>query len=199
MSLPFIIFKERACKYLAKQNEQYYNFSGKNLQQLLGKALQGDSHSYEKLSSLIRAIAYSYFKSKYAYGKLNSLDDADDLANDVFITFAKQYHDVEKVEHWLRRVLFLTFVNFYKKQKQSYEYNDELYKDENREDDISKLDLHRISSIIKTLKDPKDKIIKMRFWEGLKFNEIAEKLNRKEPAIKKMFYRTLDEIKNKLE
>jgi len=33
----------------------------------------------------------------------------------------------------------------------------------------------------------------------LKFSEIAEKLNKNEAAIKKMFYRTIEELKNKLE
>ncbi len=39
----------------------------------------------------------------------------------------------------------------------------------------------------------------MRFWEGMKFSEIAEKLDRSESAIKKMFYRSIEEVKNKLE
>jgi len=184
---------------LSKQQEQYYNFSGKTLQELLDKTRQGDSYSYNQLSSQVRAIAYSYFKSKFNYGKLSSLGDADDLANDVFLSFAKQYQDVEKIENWLRRVIFLTFVNFYKKKKQSYEYNDELYSDDKKENELSSVDMQKVTSIIDTLKDPKDKIIKMRFWDGMQFNEIAEKLDRKEPAVKKMFYRTLEEIKNKLE
>ena len=184
---------------MSNQNEQYYNFSGKALQELLDKAKQGDSQAYNKLSSLVRTIAYSYFKSKYNYGKLNSIDDADDLANDIFLSFAKQYQDVERVENWLRRVLFLTFVNFYKKQKQSHEYNDELYEENKQESEYSAIDMQKVSSIIKSLKEPKDEIIKMRFWEGMQFNEIAEKLGRNESAIKKMFYRTLEEIKNKLE
>ncbi len=184
---------------MSKQNEQYYSFSGKALQELLDKVRKGELQYYDKLSSLVRAIAYSYFKSKYSYRKLNSLDDAEDLANDVFLSFAKQYQDIEKLENWLRRVLFLTFVNFYKKRKSNLEYNDELYNDDKHENEFSNVDMEKVSSIIKTLKDPKDKIIRMRFWEGMQFNEIAEKLNRNEPAIKKMFYRTLEEIKNKLE
>ena len=43
----------------------------------------------------------------------------DDLTNDVFLTFAEQFQNIDNVEFWLRRVLFLTFVNWYKKQKQS--------------------------------------------------------------------------------
>ncbi len=52
---------------------------------------------------------------------------------------------------------------------------------------------------VERLSDEKQKIIKMRFWGDLKFHEIAEKMNKSEAAIKKMFYRTLLEVKNKLE
>jgi len=38
----------------------------------------------------------------------------------------------------------------------------------------------------------------MRFWEDLKFAEIAENLGKSEDAIKKMFYRTIDELKIKI-
>lgn len=186
---------------MESQQKQYYNFSGKELQNLLSDAKDGGRQSYNQLSSLIRSISYSYFKSKYTYRKLNSLDDADDLANDVFMSFANQYQNIDIIENWLRRVLFLTFVNFYKKQKSKnlLEYNDELYKNEKGENNFSKFDSDKVLSILENLKDPKDKIIRMRFWEGMQFNEIAEKLNRNEPAIKKMFYRAINEIKIQLE
>ena len=54
-----------------------------------------------------------------------------------------------------------------------------------------------ILSIVDTLSEEKQKIIKMRFWEDLKFSEIAENLNKSEDAVKKMFYRTIEELKNK--
>ncbi|MGE5811815.1 MAG: hypothetical protein ACM339_09950 [Ignavibacteria bacterium] len=38
----------------------------------------------------------------------------------------------------------------------------------------------------------------MRFWEELKFSEIAENLNKTEDAVKKMFYRTIDELKSRI-
>jgi len=38
----------------------------------------------------------------------------------------------------------------------------------------------------------------MRLWEELKFYEIDEQLNKTEDAVKKMFYRTIDELKNRI-
>lgn len=48
------------------------------------------------------------------------------------------------------------------------------------------------------MSDEKQEIVKLRFWGDLKFSEIAEKLNKNEAAVKKMFYRTLLEIKEKM-
>jgi RNA polymerase sigma factor (sigma-70 family) len=57
------------------------------------------------------------------------------------------------------------------------------------------IDSESALSILNTLSEEKQEIVKLRFWGDLKFNEIAEKLNKNEAAVKKMFYRTLLEIK----
>jgi len=69
---------------------------------------------------------------------------------------------------------------------------------DNTDPDIS-LDSKKAVEILNELSEKKRNIIRMRFWEGLKFSEIAEKLGKNEAAVKKMFYRTLEEIKEKLE
>jgi DNA-directed RNA polymerase specialized sigma24 family protein len=61
------------------------------------------------------------------------------------------------------------------------------------------IDADSVLSMLDTLSREKQDIVKLRFWGDLKFNEIAEKLNKNEAAVKKMFYRTLLEIKDKLE
>jgi len=61
------------------------------------------------------------------------------------------------------------------------------------------IDAESVLNILNTLSEEKQEIVKLRFWGDLKFNEIAEKLNKNESAIKKMFYRTLLELKDKLE
>jgi len=48
------------------------------------------------------------------------------------------------------------------------------------------------------MSEEKQEIVKLRFWGDLKFEEIGEKLNKNEAAVKKMFYRTLLDIKEKL-
>ena len=60
------------------------------------------------------------------------------------------------------------------------------------------IDADTILSVLDTMSEEKQEIVKLRFWADLKFNEIAEKLNKNEAAVKKMFYRTLLDIKEKL-
>ncbi len=183
------------------QQKKYHNFSREDLTNLLESAVEGNLQSFDEISNQIRSISYSYFLSKHKSGKMKNREDADDLANNVFLAFAEQYKKIENIENWLRRVLFLTFVNWYKKQKAhvSFELNEEIINQDSTPNFGDNVDLQKISSIISTLNDNKKNIIKMRFWEGLKFQEIAEKLDKNEAAIKKMFYRTIEEIKKKLE
>lgn len=179
----------------------YHNFSGDELEKHLRLAISGNTDSFTKVSTAIRNIAFNYFEIKQKSGKLQNIEDAEDLANNVYLSFAEQYRKIQNIEHWLRRVVFLTFVNWYKKQKKHPHFElDEAYnKDaENPKPEIA-LDSAKVVEILNILSEEKRNIIQMRFWEGIKFSEIAERLGKNEDAVKKMMYRTLKEIKEKLE
>ena len=182
------------------QNANYINFSQKELDNLITKARAGDSKAFDELSRIIRNISYSYFLSKYRLGKIKNKDDVDDLSNNVYLSFAEQYHKIDNLEFWLRRVLFLNFINFYKKSKaqKTYDLEEAFYIEQGSLNPGDNVDAEKIISILNTLSGDKQSIIRMRFWEGLKFNEIAERINKSEDAVKKMFYRTIEELKNKL-
>jgi len=182
------------------QKLNYINFTQKELEELFNSARQGNSKAFENLSGYVRHISYSYFLSKHRQGKIPNKDDVDDLSNNVYLTFAEQYHKIENLEFWLRRVLFLNFINWYKKTKSQKTFElDEAYYLENKEmNPGDKVDAEKILSLLNTFSEEKQKILKMRFWEDLKFAEIAEIVNKSEDAVKKMFYRTIEELKNKL-
>ena len=178
----------------------YINFPQKELNKLISSARTGDSKAFEKLSKHVRNISYSYFLSKHRLGKIKNIDDVDDLTNTVYLSFAEQYHKIENLEYWLRRVLFLNFINFYKKNKtqRMFGLEEAHYVEHTDMNPGDNVDVEKIISLLNILSDDKQSIIKMRFWEGLKFNEIADKINKSEDAVKKMFYRTIEELKNKL-
>lgn len=182
-------------------NIDFRNFSKSDLDKLLSKSKLGDAQSFNTLSKYVRDITYSYFHSKYQLGKIVNLDDVNDLTNNAYLTFAEQYHGINNLENWLRRVLFLSFVNWYKKKKklQTFELQENYYITDEDKNIGNQIDIDRILKLLNTLTEQKQKILQMRFWQGLKFSEIAENLGKKESAIKKMFYRTIEELKNKLE
>lgn len=168
---------------------------------LLENAKSGDSRSFESLSIHIKDISYSYFISKYYAGKMNNKDDAEDLTSSVYISFAEQYNGINNIEHWLRRVLFLTFVNWYKKERKHpvTELNESYHNIKSEEKGSDNFDKDRIVSLLGALSEEKQQIIRMRFWDEMKFNEISRKLKKSEAAVKKMFYRTIEELGKKIE
>jgi RNA polymerase sigma factor (sigma-70 family) len=119
----------------------------------------------------------------------------------VFLVFAEQYHNIDNLENWLRKVLFLTFVKWYKrnKAKATFQLDENTTSKDSYEDDYSMIDANTAINILQTLSEDKQKIVRLRIWGELKFSEIAEEMNKSEVAVKKMFYRTLTEIKDVLE
>ncbi len=185
---------------MSSEKLNYINFTQKELDFLFNSAREGDSKAFNELSVYVRNISYSYFNSKYNQGKIINKEDVEDLSNNVYLSFAEQYHKVENLEFWLRRVLFLNFVNWYKKNKirKMIDIDEVYYLKENSSNPGDTVDADKILSVLKLLSEDKQKIIKLRFYEDLKFNEIAEILNKSEDAVKKMFYRTIEELKDKL-
>ncbi|MEO8233055.1 MAG: RNA polymerase sigma factor [Ignavibacteriota bacterium] len=178
----------------------FLNLSKSELESLLISSKDGNSEAFKKISGYIREISYSYFLSKHRAHKIVNIDDVDDLATNVYISFAEQYHKIETIENWLRRVLFLTYVRWYKQnnQRRTVELDEEITSDDSNLRIEEGFDVNVILKVLDTLSEDKQEIVKLRFWGDLKFSEIADKLNKNEAAIKKMFYRTIEEIKNNL-
>jgi RNA polymerase sigma-70 factor (ECF subfamily) len=81
----------------------------------------------------------------------------------------------------------------------TYDWNDNIQSNESETFGADMIDANTALKALEKLSPEKQEIIKLRFWGDLKFSEIAEKLNKNEAAVKKMFYRTLLEIKQNLE
>ena len=129
------------------------------------------------------------------------IEDVDDLTNNVYLAFAEQYHKIDNLENWLRKVLFITFVKWYKRNraKATFQLDDNISSNEPAERSSDLIDADTALTILKTLSVEKQEIVRLRIWGELKFSEIAEEMNKSEVAVKKMFYRTLNELKDKLE
>jgi RNA polymerase sigma-70 factor, ECF subfamily len=183
---------------LKYKDVNYINFSREEIDKLFSKAKTGDTNSFSDLSGYLRHISYTYFHSKYKLGKIERIEDVEDLANNVYLSFAEQYNKIENIEFWLRRVLFLNFINWYKKSRtnNTFELEEARYVQNNEISPADKLDAEKIIKLLNNLSEEKQSVVKLRFWEGLKFGEIAEQMNKSEDAVKKIFYRTLEELKS---
>jgi len=182
-----------------KNNKQdFISFSKQEIDALFNSARSGDSKSFDRLSQFVRQISYSYFYSKYQLGKIHYKEDAEDLTNNVYLAFAEQYQNIENLEFWLRRVLFLNFINWYKKNNSRplFRLEEIRHLESKSSNPGDTVDIEIILDKINLLNEEKQSIIRMRFWENLKFSEIAERLNKSEDAVKKTFYRTIEELKN---
>jgi len=171
------------------------------LTNLLSKSKEGDSQSFSEISNQVLKISHSYFLSKYHLKKIDNREDVDDLAHNVYLSFAEHYQKIQNLQNWLRRVLFITFVKWYKRKrtydnivlKNSFQVREEI------EDRTILLDISLVLGVLEKLTEVKQQIIKLRFLGGLRFSEIARILNKKDAAVKKMFYRALLEIRTKIE
>lgn len=95
----------------------------------------------------------------------------------------------------------MNFVRWYKvnKQKRTSELKPNIPLQDSSLESSTLVDADTILSVLDTMSEEKQEIVKLRFWGDLKFSEIGEELNKNEAAVKKMFYRTLLDIKEKLE
>lgn len=100
----------------------------------------------------------------------------------------------------MRRVLFLSFIRWYKINKaRGYSpLKENIPAPDRLSESADIIDAESVLSMLNTMSEEKQEIVRLRFWGDLKFNEIAEKLNKNEAAVKKMFYRTLLELKDKM-
>jgi RNA polymerase sigma-70 factor (ECF subfamily) len=165
---------------------------------LMQVSKSGDTQAFNKLTCLVRNISYCYFLSKLHQKKIKNSVDVDDLTNDVCLSFIEQYQNIEKSENWLRKVLFITYIKYYKKSKKRiyHELNVNLRADDESNTVEDNMDLNYLIGKLKKINPEKQKIIHMRFWEDMKFAEIARQLHKKESAVKKMLYRSLSLVKN---
>jgi RNA polymerase sigma factor (sigma-70 family) len=174
----------------------YQTFKRADLDVLVTKSKAGDEAAFGKLAGIVHQLAFGYFESKFRLGKIRNIDDAEDLAQNVYIAFQNQFNEIDNLENWLRRVLFLNFINYYKKCKahKFFDVDEVLRKKKIAEDHGSLYDVEMIMTVLKTLSEEKQIVLKMRIYDDLSFPDIAGEINKSVDAVKKIYYRTIEEI-----
>ncbi len=144
-------------------------------------------------------ISESYFLTRYKQKEITKIDDVGDLTNSVFLAFTEEYKNIENLGYWLRRMLFITFIRWYKQKKirTSKKLNSIMGTGNNRTEDKELL-AAQVTRVLNSLTEEKQKIVRLKFWADLDFKQIAEYLNKSEAVVIKSYYNTLLALKNRL-
>lgn len=168
------------------------------------KKVKEDKQSFEEI--------YKYFVNdvyRYSYSLVGNRHDAEDIVSQVFLEFYKKIDNFEwkgvSMKNWLfTTARFTSFKRYKRKISKEERFDEDVYDYE--KDEISFVDeimdkdlLKHVQKEIDKLPSNQKEVINLRIWEGMQFNQIADQLKDKEPAVKQRFYRGIKKIKKELE
>lgn len=170
-------------------------------QQELDLALEtkkGNSESFGRLYEIYIKKIYDFI-----YYKTLNKEVAEDITS---IVFAKAWDKIDQFKNgsfsaWLYMIARNAVVDYYRREK-GHDDIDDCWDLADKTDFLANIDndlnVDLIREAMKGLKDQDREILIMRFWLDLSFSEIAERLNKKEGAVKMALGRTLKNLKNKI-
>jgi RNA polymerase sigma-70 factor, ECF subfamily len=176
------------------------NGATEDLGSVLLKAQKGDQ---EALATLYSASFDKIFR--FIYYRVNHLETAEDLTEEVFI---KAFNGLTKVKKtasfqpWLYQIARNTVIDYYRSKKEVVDLGE--VEDILEHDDgiIDTLSLEADSKILLTLLNelPAEQriVIKLKFFEELSNPEIAELLHKSEGAVRVIQFRALNKLKELL-
>jgi len=136
----------------------------------------------------------------YCYQRVSNKSIASDMCSQVFL---KALQNIKKYEDrglsfgaWLYRIASNEINSHYKKNKRVINITDEIIRTlfEELEYDNSE-EKQNLFFALKKLKPVQYQLIQLRFWEGRKYQEIAEIMDLTETNAKVKTYRVLDKLK----
>ncbi len=162
-------------------------------------AQKGSYYEFGELSQYVRDISESYFLTKYKKKEITKIVDVEDLTNSVFLAFAEEYKNIENIGFWLRRMLFITFIKWYKKKKiRTPKKIYSILNAGNNGTEEEELSVAQVAKVLSSLTEEKQKIVRLKFWAHMDFKQIAEYLNKGEAVVRKSYYNSLLALKNRL-
>lgn len=161
-------------------------------------AKAGNSEAFGRLYEMYIKKIYDF-----VYYKTLNKEAAEDITS---IVFTKAWDRIEQFKKdsfsaWLYTIARNAVIDFYRREKR-YDDIDDCWDLADKVDFMANIDnnlnVDLIREAMRSLKDRDREILIMRFWLDLSFAEIAERLNKKEGAVKMALGRTLKDLKNKI-
>ena len=175
--------------------------SGKSESELISMATTGDSEAFGALYEKYIDQIYNYIYYRTSNGK-----DAEDLCSRVFI---RALHHIERYEDrgypfsaWLYRIAHNLVVNWYRDKEKSEEISlNEQYPpptmDGSVEEQIEKEDdKDSLLRVLTNLPEDRKELLILKHVEGLTNFEIGQIMDRTEGAIKALYHRTLESLRD---
>lgn len=167
---------------------------------LVAKAKQGDSAAFSRLYDL-------YFKKIYqfVFYRVSHKEIAEDLTEDVFIKAYSKLSGINSntsFEGWLYQIARNRVIDYYRDKKQMVALDEIENTFSYEETVIDTLHLESRQKILletlKKLKSDQQIVLKLKFFENLENEEIAEILGKTEGAIRVIQHRAMQKLKELL-
>ena len=177
------------------------DLSGKEESELISLATKGNAEAFGALYEKYIDQIYNYIYYRTSNGK-----DAEDLCSRVFI---RALNHIERYEDrgypfsaWLYRIAHNLVINWYRDREKAEEISlSEHYPpptmDGSIEDRIEKEDeKSALMRVIANLPDDRKELLILKHVEGLTNSEIGQIMDRTEGAIKALYHRTLESLRD---
>ncbi len=171
-------------------------------------AKQGNLTAFEELFKANREKIY-----RLAYGFVKNTADAEDLLQETFFKAflaIKNFKPKKRLifSTWLYRIGINCSISFLRKHKKQKEKNQDIFQENpvqfkarhpNPETLLETEEMHRVfKNELDTLSSKQRTIIVLRYYNGLKVKEIAEKMRCSEGSVKKQLFRAFSKLKKQL-
>ena len=169
--------------------------------ELIAQACDGDADAFGALYEKYIDQIYNYI-----YFRTSNVKDAEDICSRVFI---RALHHIERYEDrgypfsaWLYRIAHNLVVNWYRDRERSDEVSlADQYPpptmDGNVEDRLEKdNETEELLAVIHGLPDDRKELLILKHVEGLTNTEIGQIMDRTEGAVKALYHRTLESLRD---
>lgn len=154
----------------------------------------GDSFAFEELYHLHSGKVCAYLKNH-----LGSLDELNDLVQQVFLKLHRNrylYHPKYPFLPWLFLITRHVMIDYLRKHK-TVPMEHGLLEAMVQNDTPSVESENVLATAIESLPESQREVLKLRFQDGLPFDEIAKRLKIQEPAARKRMSRGMLLLKNR--
>lgn len=137
-----------------------------------------------------------YFDRVYykILGSVKNPEDAEDLAQEVFISVYKNLHKFRadsKIYTWIYRIAINKTYDFFRKNKINLELNEEIL---NIEDSVDLTGSMIVEENLKKLDDREKEVVILKDVYGYKLREIADLKGKNISTIKSIYYKALKNL-----